>query len=130
MLYEVITVAGFMQVANYLKHEIFNIKNKRSFVGAHFSKRSPNFWMVPFRIWLGFMWLTEGVVKIAEGWFKSPQVVNTVNYLAGNVATQAADAVSAATGAAQGAADAVSAATGAAQGAADAVTAASRNNFV
>jgi NADH dehydrogenase len=121
-------VAGFMQVANYLRHEIFNIKNKRSFVGGHFSKRSPNFWMVPFRLWLGFMWLTEGVVKISEGWFKSPQVVNTVNYLAGAVATQAtaaSDAVSAATGVAQGAADAVSAATGMAQGAADAVTAAS-----
>ena len=120
-------VAGFMQVANYLRHEIFNIKNKRSFVGGHFSKRSPNFWMVPFRLWLGFMWLTEGVVKISEGWFNSPQVVNTVNYLAGNVATQAAaasDAVSAATSVAQGAADAVSAATGVAQGAADAVSAA------
>ena len=121
-------VAGFMQVANYLRHEIFNVKNKNSFVGGHFSKRSPNFWLVPFRIWLGFMWLTEGVVKIAEGWFKSPQVVNTINYLAGNVPAQAqgaADAVSAASGAAQGAADAVSAASGAVQGAADAVSAAS-----
>lgn len=121
-------VAGFMQVANYLRHEIFNIKNKRSFVGGHFAKRSPNFWLVPFRLWLGFMWLTEGVVKIAEGWFQSPQVVNTVNYLAGNVTAQAqaaSDAVSAATGVAQAASDAVSAATGAAQGAADAVTAAS-----
>jgi NADH dehydrogenase len=109
-------VAGFMQVANYLRHEIFNVKNRRSFVGGHFSKRSPNFWMVPFRLWLGFMWLTEGVVKITEGWFQSPQVVNTVNYLAGNAATQAqgpADAVSAATGAVQGAADAVTAASGA-----------------
>ena len=109
-------VAGFMQVANYLRHEIFNVKNKRSFVGGHFSKRSPNFWLVPFRLWLGFMWLTEGVVKIAEGWFKSPQVVDTVNYLAGNVpaaAQSTADAVTAASGAAEVAADAVSAASGA-----------------
>ncbi|MEZ4510119.1 MAG: hypothetical protein R2881_11080 [Eubacteriales bacterium] len=59
-------VAGFMQVANYLKHEIFNIKNKRSFVGAHFSKRSPNFLDGAVPHLLGFMWLTEGVVKIAE----------------------------------------------------------------
>lgn len=121
-------VAGFMQVANYLKHEIFNIKNKRSFVGGHFAKRSPNFWAVPLRIWLGFMWLTEGVVKIAEGWFKSPQVVNTVNYLAGNVtstAQSATDAVTAASGAMQSAADAVTAASGVVAGAADAVTAAS-----
>ena len=126
-VYYQFTVAGFMQVANYLRHEIFNIKNKRSFVGGHFSKRSPNFWMVPLRIWLGFMWLTEGVVKISEGWFNSPQVVNTVNYLAGTVATTAqtaSDAVSSATGAAQSAADAVSAATGVVQSAADAVSAA------
>ena len=125
-------VAGFMQAASYLRHEIFNIKNKRSFLGGHFSKRSPNFWMVPLRIWLGFMWLTEGVVKIAEGWFNSPQVVKTVNALAGSVTTQAqnvADAVSATTGAAesaaQSAADAVSAASGVVQSAADAVSAAS-----
>ena len=117
-------VAGFMQAANYLRHEIFHIKNKRSFVGGHFSKRSSNFWQVPFRIWLGFMWLTEGVVKIAEGWFKSPQVVNTVNFLSGNVVEQT-DAVSAASDAAQTAVDAVSAASGAAQTAVDAVSAAS-----
>jgi NADH dehydrogenase len=107
-------VAGFMQVTNYLRHEIFNIKNKRSFVGGHFSKRSPNFWQVPFRIWLGFMWLTEGVVKIGEGWLKSPKVVGTINALAGNVASSgAADAVSAASDATGEATDAVSAATGA-----------------
>ena len=117
-------VAGFMQVANYLRHEIFNVKNRRSFVGGHFSKRSPNFWMVPFRVWLGFMWLTEGVAKIAEGWFKSPQVVNTVNSLAGIVAAQVKDGVDAVSSA-QRSVDAVSAATGVAQNATDAVTAAS-----
>ena len=101
-------VAGFMQVFNYLGHEIFHIKNNRSFVGGHFSKRSSNFWLVPFRIWLGFMWLTEGVVKIGEGWFTSPKVVDTINYLAGNVST--VDATSSATDAATEAVDAVTAA--------------------
>ena len=121
-------VAGFMQVASYLRHEIFHVKNRRSFVGGHFAKRSPNFWLVPFRLWLGFMWLTEGVVKIAEGWFTSAKVVSTVNYLAGTVTAQtqnAADAVSAASGVAQSGWDAVSGASGVAQSAADAVSAAS-----
>jgi NADH:ubiquinone reductase (H+-translocating) len=82
-IYYQFLVAGVMQVTNYLRHEIFNVKNKRSFVGAHFSKRSPNFWQVPLRIFLGFMWLAEGVLKINEGWFTKPKVVNTVNFLAG-----------------------------------------------
>ncbi len=117
-------VAGFMQVFNYLRHEIFHIKNKRSFVGGHFSKRSSNFWLVPFRIWLGFMWLTEGVVKIGEGWFKSPKVVDTVNYLA--TAAGTVDATSSATDAASSAlADTVTAASGAAEVVADTVSAAS-----
>jgi len=137
-IYYQFLVAGYRQVFNYFRHEIFHIKNKRSFVGGHFSKRSPNFWMVPFRIWLGFMWLVEGVVKIGEGWLRSPKVVSTVNFLAGaNAKTTgaegAADAVTAASGeaagAAEGAADAVSAASGAAAEAvteaADAVSAAS-----
>ena len=118
-------VAGFMQVFNYLRHEIFNIKNKRSFVGGHFSKRNSNFWQVPLRIWLGFMWLTEGVVKISEGWFKGPKVVETVNFLAGytpEAAGGAADAVTAASGAAEVVADTVTAASGAAAEAAPAVT--------
>ncbi|MEX1378361.1 MAG: FAD-dependent oxidoreductase [Eubacteriales bacterium] len=109
-------VAGFMQVFNYLRHEIFNIKNKRSFVGGHFSKRNSNFWQVPLRIWLGFMWLTEGVVKIAEGWFKEPKVVETVNFLSGytpEAANGAADAVTAASGAAEAVVDTVTAASGA-----------------
>ena len=105
-IYYQFLVAGFMQVMNYLRHEIFTIRNRRSFVGGHFAKRSPNFWQVPLRIWLGFMWLTEGVVKIAEGWFKSPQIVAAVNALAGYTpdgtsgASQAADAVSSASTAA------------------------------
>lgn len=129
-------VAGVMQVFNYMRHEFFHIKNRRSFVGGHFSKRSPNFWLVPLRIWLGFMWVTEGVVKIGEGWFKSPKIVNTVNFLAGytpEVEGAVNDAVTAASGVAaettSKVADAVTAATGAVVEAApsvtDAVTAAS-----
>ncbi len=117
-------VAGFMQVFNYLRHEIFHIKNKRSFVGGHFSKRSSNFWMVPFRIWLGFMWLTEGVVKITEGWFNSPKVVSTINFLAGYT-SESADTVTAASGAAETAADTVTAASGATEAVVETVSAAS-----
>ena len=111
-------VAGFMQVFNYLRHEIFHIKNRRSFVGGHFAKRSSNFWLVPFRIWLGFMWLTEGVVKISEGWFNSPKVVDTVNFLAGYT-PEGADTGSAASAVADTAAQAVETVTAASGAVAD-----------
>jgi NADH dehydrogenase len=61
-----IQIAGFNKVWNYLLHEIFHIENRRSFVGGYFGKRSPNFWLVPLRMFLGFKWLMEGVNKIGQ----------------------------------------------------------------
>ncbi len=68
-------VSGLRQLWNYLMHEFFHVKNRRSFVGGHFSKRSPNFWLVPLRLWLGYMWLVEGVKKIGEGWLTQPKML-------------------------------------------------------
>jgi len=114
-------VLGWNKIINYMKHEFFTIRNCRSFVGGHFSNRTPSFLMVPIRVWLGFIWLFEGVKKVLEGWLGAPKlegffggasawfngVLNAgsseaVNQTAGAVA----DAVSAAT-AAPGAADGV-----------------------
>ncbi|MEV2605759.1 FAD-dependent oxidoreductase [Paenibacillus larvae] len=61
-----VQVAGFNKVWNYMLHEFFHVKNRRSFVGGHFSKRSPNFWLVPLRIYVGIMWLLEGWEKLQK----------------------------------------------------------------
>lgn len=45
-------------------HEIFHIKERRSFLGGHFSKASPNFWLLPLRLFLGYKWLMQGVHKL------------------------------------------------------------------
>lgn len=128
-------VLGWNKIFSYLKHEFFTIRNKRSFVGGHLSNRTPSFLLVPLRLWLGAVWVFEGVMKIVEGWFWSPKLQGFFgganawfNSILGNTpdggssatsaATTAADAVSAATGAV---ADAVSSATGPAT---EAVTAA------
>jgi NADH dehydrogenase len=136
-----IQVCGWNKIAGYLRHEFFTIRNRRSFVGGHFSNRTPSFLLVLFRIWLGAVWVFEGVMKIVEGWMKSPKLEGFFGGAAGwfnailgvgadggsggaaaaaNTAAAAADAVSSATGAAAGAvtavADAVSSATGAASG--------------
>lgn len=121
-----VQVLGWNKIISYMKHEFFTIRNCRSFVGGHFSNRTPSFLLVPIRVWLGFVWLFEGVKKLLEGWMGAPKLegffggasawFNSILY------PGSADAVSQATAAAAdaagAAADAVSAATGAAAGAA------------
>jgi len=59
-------VLGFNKMWNYMIHEIFHVRNRRSFLGGHFSKRSPNFWLVPLRLFVGGKWLLEGVAKLGK----------------------------------------------------------------
>lgn len=135
-------VAGFNKCWSYLIHEIFHIKDKRSLVGGHFAKASPNFWLVPLRIFIGYKWLEQGIHKL-PGILKDPsniflipppqsasvtsatQTAADVTSAASAVVETAVEATSAATGAAtstaQAVADVTSAATGAATSTAQAV---------
>jgi NADH dehydrogenase len=125
-------IAGFNQVWEYVKHEFFDIKDKRSFVGGFFSHKVRSYWPLLLRMWLGLSWLFEGINKIGEGWLayasgsKSSWMFSKGVVQAGVKAV--ADATSAATAAASAApaaADATSAATAAvATAAASATTAA------
>ncbi|MBN7774609.1 NAD(P)/FAD-dependent oxidoreductase [Clostridium aminobutyricum] len=69
-----IQVLGWNKVFSYMRHEFFTIRNRRSFVGGHFSNRTPSFLLVPVRVWLGAVWLFEGVMKIVEGWLTEPKL--------------------------------------------------------
>lgn len=147
-----IQVLGWNKVFSYIKHEFFTIRNNRSFLGGHFSNKTPSFLLVPLRVWLGAVWVFEGVMKIFEGWFQEPKLTGffggarswydailnpgasdatseattaAVGH-ANGILVAAADAVSAATSseAGQAVTDAVSQATDAASGAASDVVAA------
>ncbi|MDD3692911.1 MAG: FAD-dependent oxidoreductase [Oscillospiraceae bacterium] len=110
-----IQVLGWNKVFSYLKHEFFTIRNNRSFVGGHFSNKTPSFLLVPLRLWLGAVWLFEGIMKIAGGWLKSPMLKGFFSGAAAwydAIVKGASDASSAATPAADG----VTSATGAASG--------------
>ncbi len=61
-------VLGWNKVVSYCKHEFFTIRNKRSFVGGHLSNRTPSFLLMPLRVFLGGVWLFEGIKKVLEGW--------------------------------------------------------------
>lgn len=57
-------VAGFNKCWTYMMHEFFHVRDNRSLVGGHFSKASPNFWLVPLRLFLGYSWFMEGLHKL------------------------------------------------------------------
>ncbi|MCL1992857.1 MAG: NAD(P)/FAD-dependent oxidoreductase [Spirochaetes bacterium] len=46
-------ILGFNKVISYLTAEFFTIRNGRSFLGGHFSNRSPSFFSFPLRIYMG-----------------------------------------------------------------------------
>lgn len=136
-------VAGFNQCWEYLKHEFLDMKEGRSILRGFGAYRSRGYWLLPLRLWLGLMWVMEGVNKIGEGWFawaagsKSGWMFSKGVVQAGVAkaaeAAAAADAVTAASeewveegaAVAEAAVDAVAAASGDwAEGAADAVAAA------
>lgn len=104
-----IQVLGWNKIFSYLKHEFFTIRNDRSFVGGHLSNKTPSFLLIFLRLWLGAVWLFEGVKKIADGWFSSPMLTdffggaNSFYNSIINGASSTADAASSATPAVEGA---------------------------
>ncbi|MDR1149481.1 MAG: FAD-dependent oxidoreductase [Spirochaetaceae bacterium] len=127
-----IQILGWNKVASYLKHEFFTIRNCRSFVGGHFSNRTPSFLLVPLRIWLGAAWLFEGVKKIVEGWLSFPKLTGffggATDWWNGIINGAAGTAVEAVSSATEQGVEAVSSATeqgaAVAQGVVDAVSSA------
>lgn len=102
-----VQVLGWNKIFHYMKHEFFTIRNCRSFVGGHFSNRTPSFLLVPLRVWLGAVWLFEGIMKIVEGWFNKPMLTgffgganSWYNSILNSAGNGKSDAVSSATTAA------------------------------
>ena len=114
------TVCGFNGWAKYLTHEIFRIGNKRSLLGGLIAGSIQGLWAVPLRMWLGLMWLFEGINKIGEGWLNSAKGTSSSWMFSAGVIQNGMP------GYGQGAAEAVTAATEeAAETAVEAVSAAS-----
>ena len=67
-------ITGFKGVARYLYHEVLERRQRKIFLEQHWSTRVQAWWLTPLRLFLGGMWLYEGLAKIAEGWFTSPKL--------------------------------------------------------
>lgn len=65
-------IAGFNAVWTYLKHEFFDMKDRRTFLGEHLSWKIQGLWAVPLRIWLGVMWLLNGIYALQMAGIGSP----------------------------------------------------------
>lgn len=107
-----VQVLGFNKIWSYLMHEFFHTKNNRSMVGGLLSNSAPVFWKFPLRIFVGFMWLQQGLTKL-------PKVIHDFNNVFLLPSPPKADTLSAASGAVS---EVVTAASGAVS---EAVTAAS-----
>lgn len=97
-----VQVLGFNKIWSYLMHEFFHTKNNRSMVGGLLSNSAPVFWKFPLRVFVGFMWLQQGLTKL-------PKVMSDFNNVFLLPSPPKADAV----GAASGAVEAVTQASGA-----------------
>jgi NADH dehydrogenase len=84
-------VAGVNQVWEYLRHEFLDVRHHRSVLGGHFAGKTRGYWVAILRVFLGVMWLIEGITKVANGWLKP-----------GNIFIVPVDGATAATGEAAG----------------------------
>ncbi|MCL2580678.1 MAG: FAD-dependent oxidoreductase [Oscillospiraceae bacterium] len=67
-------VAGWNKVFSYIKNEFFNIRNQRSFVGGHFSNRTPVFFLVPLRLFMGIYFIYYAYRRYALGWLSESRL--------------------------------------------------------
>ena len=53
---------------HYLQHEFFSIEDNRCIMRGHLSSKSNRLWLVPLRLYIGVLWLLEGLKKfVGEG---------------------------------------------------------------
>lgn len=90
-------VGGFARIWTYFVHEFIHVKESRSILGGHLSAKAPTFWLAILRVYLGVIWLIEGVKKIREGWLDPGKNFIAAMPKPGDVPMESTDAVTNAT---------------------------------
>lgn len=72
-------------VYNYLQHEFFAMKERRCIMRGHLSSKGNRLWLVPLRIYIGSLWLIEGLKKLMgeETWKKAFESASSASDAAG-----------------------------------------------
>jgi NADH dehydrogenase len=63
-----VQVLGWNKVGAYIYAEFFTVRNRRSFVGGHFSNRTPSFLLVPLRVFMGLFFVYYAYKRFTLGW--------------------------------------------------------------
>ena len=72
-------IGGFELIFGYLHHEFFGMREDyRSTPERQFTRQRPLFFLVPLRLYLGYMWLQEGITKLADGWWHTVMLGKSV----------------------------------------------------
>lgn len=82
-------ISGFRGMYRYLRHEWTEVRQNQTVLERHWSARAQAWWMLPLRLFLGGIWVYEGILKVLEGWFVEPKLASFLG--------MAKDAVSGAT---------------------------------
>jgi len=90
-------VGGFARIWAYIMHEFMHVKERRSILGGHLSAKAPTFWLAILRVYLGVIWLIEGVKKVNEGWLDPGKNFIVTMPKPGDVPLESTDAVTNAT---------------------------------
>jgi len=67
-LYYLFSIAGINASWAYLKHEILDIRHGRSLIGSFLAWKTPAYWLLPLRVFVGVQWLIQGLKKISDAW--------------------------------------------------------------
>lgn len=51
-------------IYSYLQHEFFDMEDRRSIMRGHLSSKANRLWLVPLRLYIGCLWLIEGLKKL------------------------------------------------------------------
>lgn len=61
-------VLNIYSVYHYLQHEFFDMRQNRNIMRGHLSSLGNRLWTVPLRVYIGVLWLLEGLKKlVGEG---------------------------------------------------------------
>ena len=64
-------------VYHYLQHEFFDMKENRTIIRGHLASKGNRLWLIPLRLYVGCVWLLEGLAKLCgEGtWEKAVEAL-------------------------------------------------------
>lgn len=83
-------IASFRGVKHYVYHEFLERKQAKILPEQHWSTRMQAWWLTPLRMFIGLIWIWEGVKKVQEKWLIEPKLASFLGMNA-DVSSQASE---------------------------------------